>query len=138
MPINLDGAVETLNKLMPDVVVITRLKDAERVWDPVTMQYTTPTGKPDNLYNGAGLLGNMGPGQETQEGRQDVYSTTYTLRTPLGSGPREPYQAGDIVRVVRANNKALVGHEFRITQEIITSFSVSRRMLLSELTPEWQ
>jgi len=139
MPINLEGAVEALNNLMPDVVLISRFKDAERTWDPVTMQYTTPSGKPTTLYQGIGMVGNLGPGMETAEGKQDVYQTTFSLRIPLGSGPKGSFQPGDVVRVIKSsNNPGLPGHEFRITQEIQTSFAVSRRLILTELTPEWQ
>jgi hypothetical protein len=135
MPINLEAAAEAINRILPDVVVITRLKDEERVWDDVTMQYVTPEGKPSVLYSGPGMVGNLGPGTETQEGRQNIYKTTFSLRTPLGSGPRDPFQAGDVVRVTKADlNKALVGTEFRITEEISTSFAVSRRMIIEKLT----
>jgi hypothetical protein len=139
MPINLEGPIATLNGLMPDEVLITRLKDAERVWDDVTMQYTTPSGKPTTLYQGAAMVGNQGPGQDVVEGRQEAYQTTYTLRIPLGSGPRELFQKGDLVRVTKAGtNKGLVGHEFHITQEIETSFAVSRRLLMTDLEGTWQ
>ena len=135
MAINLEAAAAAVNRILPDVVTITRLKDEERVWDDTLMQYTTPTGKPSVLYTGPGMIGNMGPGAETQEGRQDIYKTMFTLRIPLGSGPADAFQDGDTVRVTKAAiNKGLVGTEFRITEEIETSYAVSRRMVLEKLT----
>lgn len=140
MAISLEGAINAFNRIMPDVVQITRAHDSDLgIWNDTTMRYDPPVDGAVTLYRGPGLVGNTGPGQETVEGRQDIYKTSYTVRTPLGTGPRADFQPGDRVTVIKASiNKEIEGQRFRVTEELHSSYAVSRRLLVDQVVGEWQ
>lgn len=115
--------------LMVDAVTISRA-GGERVFDETTGDWTTPAGS--TIYAGKAKIRLQGVtvGYDREVGGGDIRVNTLILAVPAGT----PIEADDIATVTASRDADLVGRKYRVTDVMRSTWQITRKAMLEEIT----